>query len=495
MNPNNDQEHHHHHHGEEGQVLHRLSVATGLCATFLIVEVIGGYLSGSLAVLSDAAHLLADLTAFAVAILAAHVSSMPSSSTHTYGLKRVESLAALLSMVSLAIVSVWLAYEAIRRLTVGILLHNSNSNEVTQVDGKLMSGIAGIGVLVNVALACILGPEHHVHLPGASHDHHHDHDCHDEENHQHNQTHEHAHNHTHEHAHDHSNCRHESTKNTTTTTTTTLSSSLESNGNHDHNMHTYPDERSSLLCQSTSSFPSEHLHADEVDAGGCTDVAGEDVGHTHHAPTKPSAVTRNVNLHAAYIHVLGDLTQSVVVFLAGLMIWWKPGWTLVDPMATLLFCTLVFYSTLGVIRSCIAVLLEQVPPHVNWKAVHRDICQVEHVRQVHDLHIWSISQNIPVLSVHCFVDDQTVDSTQVLRDIDQVCQRYGIRHSTIQIQCGTLGECITCHREHEDTCAAPSLAAVSPSWNAQRKVPIDPSTLDNPNNNNKNPSEPLQLSI
>ena len=146
-------------------VLRRLHAAFVLCAVFLIVEVIGGYVSGSLAVLSDAAHLVADLTSFGVAIIASHLANMPSSPQHTYGLKRTESLAALMSMVSLALVSIGLAWEALRRL----FLDSHN-----EVDGPLMSLIAFIGVLVNVALALVLG-ENHVHLPGHSHDHSHDH--------------------------------------------------------------------------------------------------------------------------------------------------------------------------------------------------------------------------------------------------------------------------------------------------------------------------------
>ena len=145
-------------HDAAASVLRRLHLAAILCCIFLIVEVIGGTISGSLAVLSDAAHLVADLTSFGVAILAGHLAQLPSSDQHTYGLRRTESLAALLSMVSLALVSLGLAYEALRRLFV---THD------TQVDGPLMSMIAFIGVLVNVTLAVVLG-EHHVHLPGYS---------------------------------------------------------------------------------------------------------------------------------------------------------------------------------------------------------------------------------------------------------------------------------------------------------------------------------------
>ena len=97
-------------------VLFRLKLATLLCCTFMLVEVIGGLLAGSLAVLSDAAHLMADLASFAVAIVAAYLAARPSTEFHTYGLKRTESLAALFSMTCLAMISIGLAGEAVRRI-------------------------------------------------------------------------------------------------------------------------------------------------------------------------------------------------------------------------------------------------------------------------------------------------------------------------------------------------------------------------------------------
>lgn len=115
-------------------------------------------MAGSLAVLSDAAHLAADLSAFVVAIAGSHIASLPASDSHTFGLKRVESLAALFSMVSLAILSIGLAIEACRRMWV--ILYEGGDIDV---DGKLMSSIAFIGVCVNVVLAYVLG-EDHVHM-------------------------------------------------------------------------------------------------------------------------------------------------------------------------------------------------------------------------------------------------------------------------------------------------------------------------------------------
>ena len=140
---------------ERQQVLKRLYIATILCSCFLIIEVIGGILSNSLAILSDAAHLFSDIASFAVAIAASYLASLPATVNHTYGLKRTESLAALFSMVTLAFVSVGLSFEAVQRLI----------NPPENIDGQMMSIVAGIGVAVNVALAFVLG-ENHVHLPG-----------------------------------------------------------------------------------------------------------------------------------------------------------------------------------------------------------------------------------------------------------------------------------------------------------------------------------------
>jgi len=158
---------HHPHHDEAAEdkerrqeVLRKLKTASLLCVTFFLVEVVGGLLAGSLAVLSDAAHLAADLSAFIVAIIGFHIASFPASASHTFGLMRTESLAALFSMVCLVILSIGLAVEALHRMWVILYV----GGEEFQVNGKLMSTIASIGVVVNVILAFVLG-EDHAHLP------------------------------------------------------------------------------------------------------------------------------------------------------------------------------------------------------------------------------------------------------------------------------------------------------------------------------------------
>lgn len=415
-------------------VLRRLRIASVLCFIFLVVEVIGGLWSSSLAILSDAAHLLADLASFAVAIGASYLASLPSNEQHTFGLKRTESLAAFFSMVSLALVSVGLFCEALRRLYL-ILLSSSDQELIEPVDGKIMSGIAAIGVIVNVALAFILG-EHHVHMPGHDHE-----DCHGDHDHDHNHSHA-PHSDDHDHAaHDHhdDHCKDNDVE------------QAKSDDGHDScDGHSHTHEHALFLPTESHvehNHSKEHTHASELEPlyGSISPME-----HSDELPPTgyhPKEVKRNVNLHAAYIHVLGDLAQSVAVLIAGITIWYKPHWRIVDPLVTILFATIVFYSTLSVIRASISILLEEVPPSLSWDSVYNEISAVSGVSNVHCLHIWSISHGQPTLSVHA----SAINTEQALVDVTKVCKGFGISHATVQIQSDTKPDCVTCEDE-EHTC-------------------------------------------
>jgi zinc transporter 2 len=136
---------------------------------------------------------------------------------------------------------------------------------------------------------------------------------------------------------------------------------------------------------------------------------------------------------------MADLAQSAAVLIAGVVIWFRPDWHAIDPICTLGFSILVLFSTLGVLRSAISVLLEETPPGISWQHVHDAISNTPYVTDVHDLHIWSISHGQPALSVHC-----TSSDPESLSNINQVCIRFGIADTTIQIQ-PTAGLCVTCN--------------------------------------------------
>jgi solute carrier family 30 (zinc transporter), member 2 len=447
---------------QQQQIITKLQKALCLILFFLIIEIIGGYIAQSLAIWSDAAHLMADMAAIMVALLAAHLGTFPISDKHTFGLKRVESLAALFSTMSLLCISIGLAYEAIRRIYSTIILehdsNDSNDNNINEgeditaissthvVNGRIMSIIAFIGVLVNIILAYVLG-EHHVHLPSDTNECHHDHD--------------HGHGHEHNHS-DHNGATDttttkESSPPSTATATATSSNHDHSHShshanehNHDHNDHTTTThtESTPLLVSSSSSTTTAKDYSNRPQDSNGTETNQE--SKKWKIPFSP----QNINLQAAYLHVLGDLAQSATVFIAGIIIWIVPSLTIVDPICTLLFCILVFYSAYGVCCTSIAVLLQQVPSHLNYYHIRDRIAMVEYVQDVHDLHIWSISHRVPALTVHCSITypmNETDTTTKEQHIHDMVLEKiyeivrceFNIIHATIQIQ-STNSNCITC---------------------------------------------------
>ena len=422
------------------RVIQKLQVAVGIICFFLLVEIIGGYAAKSLAIWSDAAHLMADLAAIMVALLAAHLGTFPVSDKHTFGLKRVESLAALFSTMSLLAISIGLAYEAVMRIYTTTTFSSESHPDVStessttthhQVDGRLMSIIAFVGVLVNLTLAYVLG-EHHVHLPSDDGCQHHGHD----------------HDHDHHSDHHHSEASTTSAKDKTVTTATPSSSSHTGcsgdNHNHSHDHH--------------HSNQTDDHHEHSHDPVGSTESTPLLLTAAPKGPPEPKPKWKipfspeNINLQAAYLHVLGDLAQSATVFIAGCIIWIAPSFTIIDPICTLLFCIMVFYSAFGVCRTSVAVLLQQVPSHLNYHSIRDKIASVENVQDVHDLHIWSISHRVPALTVHVSITYPTSDMAnhakpihdEVLENIYKIVRcEFDIIHATIQIQ-STDGDCVTC---------------------------------------------------
>jgi zinc transporter 2 len=141
----------------------RLSIAIGLSLIFFTVEVIGGIWSNSLAILTDASHLLTDIAGFAIALLATIVAKREADDKYTYGLVRAEVMGALFSVITLWIITAILLYEAYFRAVAWFEGHPP------VVRGKLMSIIALFGVCVNICLATVFHEDH----GGAFHSHDH----------------------------------------------------------------------------------------------------------------------------------------------------------------------------------------------------------------------------------------------------------------------------------------------------------------------------------
>ncbi|MFL5845422.1 MAG: cation diffusion facilitator family transporter [Solirubrobacteraceae bacterium] len=137
---------HHHHHGVSADADQgKLAIALGLILSFMAVEVVVGVLTGSLALLSDAAHMLTDAVAIGLALVAARLAARPAAGAMTYGLKRAEILSAQFNGATLLVMALFIVYEGIRRLV-----------DPPDVDGTPLLVVALIGVVVNLAATWVL---------------------------------------------------------------------------------------------------------------------------------------------------------------------------------------------------------------------------------------------------------------------------------------------------------------------------------------------------
>lgn len=134
-----------HDHDVRGGTGRTLALALAITAAYTVVEVVGGYLTGSLALLADAAHMLSDNVSIALALVAVGLAGRPATPERTYGYKRAEVLAALANGVTLVALAIWISYEAFRRF-----------GDPPDVLGGWMLVIALAGVGVNVAAGAIL---------------------------------------------------------------------------------------------------------------------------------------------------------------------------------------------------------------------------------------------------------------------------------------------------------------------------------------------------
>ncbi|XP_041508217.1 zinc transporter 2 [Microtus oregoni] len=300
----------------------KLYVASAICLVFMIGEIIGGYLAHSLAIMTDAAHLLTDFASMLISLFSLWVSSRPATKTMNFGWQRAEILGALVSVLSIWVVTGVLVYLAVQRLISGDY----------EIKGGTMLITSACAVAVNIIMGLALHQSGHGHSHG------------------HGQSHEHGHSH----------------------------------GNQSHEDSQQQQE--------------------------------------------------NPSVRAAFIHVIGDLLQSVGVLVAAYIIYFKPEYKYVDPICTFLFSILVLGTTLTILRDVILVLMEGTPKGVDFTAVKNLLLSVDGVEALHSLHIWALTVAQPVLSVHIAIA-QNADAQAVLKVArDRLQGRFNFHIMTIQIE-------------------------------------------------------------
>jgi cation diffusion facilitator family transporter len=284
----------------------------------MIAEIVGGWISGSLAIVTDAAHLLSDIAGFLISLFALTWSTKPANTNMSFGYHRAEILGALLSIAMVWALTAYLVFEAIERI-----------KYPQPINAKVMLVVAVVGLVVNIIIIIAL----------TLHDNHH---------------------HEHENQHD-----------------------LES-----------------------------------------TPVAPSSNPHRH----------SNLNIRAALIHAIGDIIQSAGVLIAAVVIWYRPDWSIADPLCTFLFSILVFASTVMVTREAIHILMEGAPKDINLAQLESDIRALAGVKGIHDLHVWSLAAGKPALTIHVLRHEEHDVDLVLMSCQSLLCTRYNIHHATIQVE-------------------------------------------------------------
>jgi cobalt-zinc-cadmium efflux system protein len=142
---------------------------------------------------------------------------------------------------------------------------------------------------------------------------------------------------------------------------------------------------------------------------------------------------RSLNVHGARLHVAGDLLGSLGALTAGAVIW-LTGWVAADLIATLAIGVLILVSSWRLVHEAVHVLMEGAPSHLDVDDLIRSLNAVEGIAGIHDLHVWTITSGYPALAVHVTCDDGASREMLLARVNRLLRERYGIEHTTIQIE-------------------------------------------------------------
>jgi len=139
----------------------------------------------------------------------------------------------------------------------------------------------------------------------------------------------------------------------------------------------------------------------------------------------------SVNARAALLHVMGDMLGSVAAIVAGAVIV-ATGWTPIDPILSIVVALLILRSTWKLLRQTTDVLMERVPAHLDYAAIGRRLASIPNVRDVHDLHVWSMGASETALSAHMGI--ASGDAWPAILAEAQRCMReeHGIHHLALQ---------------------------------------------------------------
>ncbi|NLK10173.1 MAG: cation transporter, partial [Staphylococcus equorum] len=150
---------------------------------------------------------------------------------------------------------------------------------------------------------------------------------------------------------------------------------------------------------------------------------------------KAGDTSHNINMRGAFLHVIGDLLGSVGAIIAAVLIW-NFNLTIADPIASIIVSVLIIKSSWGITKSSLNILMEGTPSDVNMNQVFSMITEEEKIKNIHDCHVWTISNEMNALSCHAVVPNtMTIEEGEVLLNrLEHKLEHLNIQHMTIQLE-------------------------------------------------------------
>jgi cobalt-zinc-cadmium efflux system protein len=283
-----------------------LGGALALILGFMIAEVIVGLAAGSLALITDAAHMLTDAIAILLALIAIRLAARPPAGGYTFGFKRVEILSAQANGITLLLLAAYFVYEAVNRMI-----------DPPEVKGALVAITGVVGIVVNLFATWLIS----------------------------------------------------------------------------------------------------------------------------------KANRTSLNVEGAFQHILNDLFAFVATAIAGLVVL-LTGFARADAIAALVVAVLMLKAGISLVRDSGRIFLEAAPTAIDPQALGAELCAVDGVIEVHDLHVWEITSGEPAASAHILVA-QGLDCHQIRVKVEALlADRHGLTHSTLQVDHATGDAAAHCSDAH-----------------------------------------------
>lgn len=158
----------------------------------------------------------------------------------------------------------------------------------------------------------------------------------------------------------------------------------------------------------------------------------------------------NLNIRGAFLHVVGDALGSIGAILAGIFII-TFGWYIVDPVVSILISVLIIISSWNLVRDSLNILLEGAPKNIDQHQIGERLKNIKKVRNIHDIHIWTITSGVHNLSCHMTIENFE-NASEILSQSKKILEtEFNISHMTIQLEPVGFDDCFDCGSETLET--------------------------------------------